>query len=142
MKKILLLLSLGLTGSFSYADSLSNSHWTLKSIQCKDSPSSKLPSKTRYDLHFLSESKVEIAILRLSDWVAVRGQYVLTDSTQLCLNMKETILSGNPTESDASTWCVDYKKTLNSLSLTWVVTAPNGGDCAQNIPVTATFEAM
>ncbi len=141
MGKILILIIL-FTWSLTYANSMDGSHWTLKTIKCTGGSPSPIPSNFRYDWHFLTGSKVEIVLLRPDDWKIGRGHYVMSGVPNLCLNIEEIFYSGIPSGLVNESWCGDYEIIGETLSFTWVVTSPNGGDCAQNVPVTAVFQKM
>lgn len=132
-----------LVGAQSYAAAvLQESHWTLKNIHCASGASPSVPANIRYDLHFLAGLRAEVAILRPSDWAVMRGTYALSGQKNLCMNLDEHIYSGEPTHQAAGSWCGEYEITDDTLNFTWVVTSPNGGDCAKDVPVTASFEKM
>jgi len=140
--KIIFSIVLMLIGSQAYADVLQESHWTLKKISCASGPSPAVPANIRYDLHFLSGSRAEIAILRPTDWVISRGTYTLGDQSSLCMNLSEDIYSGEAPQPTNGSWCGNYEFTSNTLNFTWTVSSPKGGDCPKDVPVTASFEKM
>ena len=126
--------------SVSFADELGGTHWQLKSIRCETGVSPQVPDSIQYNWYFPDSSKVEIAIMRPDDWNVARGDYSVSNTNHLCLNLNEEIISGKPVNTKKDSWCGTFDITARELNFTWVVTSPNGGDCAPNVPVTATFE--
>lgn len=142
--KSMILFSLLFFPIFVFANPLEFSHWTLKKITCESGKPTMDFDKAqiRYDIHFLSENRYEIAILKKTSWMILRGKIEFKSDDYLCLNSEELFLSGSPSREWKRSTCVDFKVGESVLNFSWTITTPGGGDCLQNDPATSHFDKL
>ena len=124
---LMVLLNVATAQQIPIVDVLQDTHWSLKKVLCQSGlpPIPGFEKGTRYDVHFLTESKFETLISLPKSWSIVKGKYAIGENDQLCLNENYMLTSNAPPYYYDRQTC--FTHTVNNNQLTWQF--QGGEDC-------------